>query len=50
MAESLPSSVSAFSHRRTRADSITSFLYYEGDEANNDAGASSQLQLAIILY
>ncbi|KAL7922063.1 putative Ca2+ pump [Trichoderma austrokoningii] len=37
MAESLPSSVSAFSHRRTRADSTTSFLYYEGDEANNEA-------------
>lgn len=29
VAESLPSSVSAFSHRRARAASITSFTYYE---------------------
>jgi cation-transporting ATPase 13A3/4/5 len=45
MAESLPSSVSAFSHRRTRADSTTSFLYYEDDAANDEAGTSLQLQL-----
>lgn len=32
MAESLPTSVSAFSHRRARADSTTSFTYYEEEE------------------
>jgi cation-transporting ATPase 13A2 len=32
VAESLPTSVSAFSHRRPRADSTTSFTYYD-DEA-----------------
>jgi cation-transporting P-type ATPase 13A2 len=32
VAESLPTSVSAFSHRRTRADSTTSFTYYDEDE------------------
>ncbi|KAM4055966.1 p5-type ATPase cation transporter [Hirsutella rhossiliensis] len=31
VAESLPSSVSAFSHRRARAASTTSFTYYEED-------------------
>ncbi|KAK1240625.1 hypothetical protein MKX07_004653 [Trichoderma sp. CBMAI-0711] len=36
MAESLPSSVSAFSHRRSRADSTTSFLYYDDDEPSPD--------------
>lgn len=41
IAESLPSSISAFSHRRSRADSTTSFIYYEGDESNNDIGAES---------
>ncbi|KAI1377354.1 hypothetical protein F4677DRAFT_416128 [Hypoxylon crocopeplum] len=32
MAESLPTSLSAFSHRRQRADSTTSFAYYNEDE------------------
>ena len=32
MAESLPTSVSAFSHRRPRADSTTSFVYYDEDQ------------------
>ncbi|KAL4403749.1 ATPase [Colletotrichum abscissum] len=31
MAESLPTSVSAFSHRRPRADSTTSFAYYHDE-------------------
>ena len=31
VAESLPTSVSAFSHRRPRADSVTSFVYYDED-------------------
>ncbi|RSL40941.1 hypothetical protein CEP53_013061 [Fusarium sp. AF-6] len=31
VAESLPTSVSAFSHRRPRADSTTSFRYYDDD-------------------
>ena len=29
MAESLPTSVSAFNHRRARADSTTSFSFYQ---------------------
>ncbi|KAI0167063.1 hypothetical protein GGR52DRAFT_556774 [Hypoxylon sp. FL1284] len=32
MAESLPTSLSAFSHRRQRADSTASFAYYNEDE------------------
>jgi cation-transporting ATPase 13A2 len=32
MAESLPTSVSAFSHRRRRADSLASFTYHQDDE------------------
>lgn len=32
MAESLPTSLSAFSHRRPRADSTTSFAYYNEEE------------------
>ncbi|GJN86126.1 hypothetical protein PLIIFM63780_009703 [Purpureocillium lilacinum] len=32
MAESLPTSVSAFSHRRARADSTASFTYYDEEE------------------
>lgn len=32
VAESLPTSVSAFSHRRARADSTTSFVYYDEEE------------------
>ncbi|TQS32947.1 hypothetical protein Golomagni_06724 [Golovinomyces magnicellulatus] len=36
VAESLPTSVSAFSHRRRRADSTTSFTYYD-EEAEDEA-------------
>ncbi|OAA45189.1 ATPase type 13A2 [Beauveria brongniartii RCEF 3172] len=36
VAESLPTSVSAFSHRRHRANSTASFTYYE-DQPNEDA-------------
>ncbi|ORY72025.1 uncharacterized protein BCR38DRAFT_454387 [Pseudomassariella vexata] len=36
MAESLPTSVSAFAHRRERADSTTSFAYYNEDEAEDE--------------
>ncbi|KAI1636923.1 hypothetical protein F4809DRAFT_641003 [Biscogniauxia mediterranea] len=32
VAESLPTSLSAFSHRRQRADSVTSFTYYNEDD------------------
>ncbi|KAF9869455.1 hypothetical protein CkaCkLH20_13052 [Colletotrichum karsti] len=32
IAESLPTSVSAFSHRRPRADSTTSFTYYQDED------------------
>ncbi|KAI0472027.1 hypothetical protein GGR56DRAFT_667735 [Xylariaceae sp. FL0804] len=41
VAESLPSSVSAFSHRRARADSITSFTYYNEDEQDQEQGSGS---------
>ncbi|KAI1809165.1 hypothetical protein GGS20DRAFT_343323 [Poronia punctata] len=37
MAESLPTSVSAFSHRRRRADSTTSFAYYNEEENEGEA-------------
>lgn len=36
MAESLPSSIAAFSHRRVRADSTTSFAYYTDDDEERD--------------
>lgn len=32
MAESLPTSISAFAHRRSRADSVTSFAFYQDEE------------------
>lgn len=35
MAESLPTSVSAFTHRRARADSMTSFTFYQEEEAES---------------
>ncbi|KAI1339008.1 hypothetical protein F5Y15DRAFT_89450 [Xylariaceae sp. FL0016] len=36
VAESLPTSVSAFSHRRQRADSTTSFAYYDQEQEQAD--------------
>ncbi|KAK3297543.1 uncharacterized protein B0H64DRAFT_339399 [Chaetomium fimeti] len=36
VAESLPTSVSAFSHRRTRADSITSFSFYQDEDDSEE--------------
>ncbi|KAI0012819.1 hypothetical protein F4779DRAFT_566997 [Xylariaceae sp. FL0662B] len=39
MAESLPTSVSAFSHRRQRADSTTSFTYYNEEENEPETGS-----------
>ncbi|KEY66546.1 hypothetical protein S7711_08049 [Stachybotrys chartarum IBT 7711] len=49
VAESLPTSVSAFSHRRARADSTTSFTFYEEQpelgvvtEANIDGNAIAE--------
>ncbi|KAI5461058.1 hypothetical protein BGZ63DRAFT_356009 [Mariannaea sp. PMI_226] len=45
VAESLPTSVSAFSHRRPRADSTTSFTYYDDDQdqaiLEDDAASTS---------
>jgi cation-transporting ATPase 13A2 len=35
MAESVPTSVSSFAHRRERADSTASFTYYQEDEEGN---------------
>ncbi|KAI0408156.1 hypothetical protein F4802DRAFT_605184 [Xylaria palmicola] len=37
VAESLPTSVSAFSHRRQRADSTASFTYYDEEVDENEA-------------
>lgn len=37
MAESLPTSVSAFTHRRSRADSTTSFTFYQEDEGPDES-------------
>ncbi|KAI0379960.1 hypothetical protein F5Y04DRAFT_282429 [Hypomontagnella monticulosa] len=37
IAESLPTSLSAFSHRRQRADSTTSFVYYNEEENEAEA-------------
>lgn len=46
VAESLPTSVSAFSHRRRRADSTTSFTYYdEQPEGDNFSENSDELFL-----
>ena len=36
MSESVPSSVTGFSHRRPRADSITSFTYFQEDDESPD--------------
>ncbi|OAA64618.1 p-type ATPase [Niveomyces insectorum RCEF 264] len=38
MAESLPSSIATFSHRRRRADSVASFAYYTDDDEERDRG------------
>lgn len=37
MAESLPTSISAFTHRRQRADSTASFTYYQEEENSPEA-------------
>lgn len=42
MAESLPTSVSAFSHRRARADSTTSFVYYDEDQEEYQEPTATQ--------
>jgi len=41
IAESLPSSLSTFSHRRVRVDSTASFSYYEDEDLENDDCANS---------
>lgn len=38
MAESLPTSVSAFNHRRARADSIASFSFYQDEDEAEEEG------------
>ncbi|KAH6640895.1 hypothetical protein F5144DRAFT_561975 [Chaetomium tenue] len=38
VAESLPTSVSAFNHRRTRADSTTSFSFYQDEDEPEEPG------------
>ncbi|EHA57052.1 hypothetical protein MGG_06925 [Pyricularia oryzae 70-15] len=42
MAESLPTSLSAFAHRRPRADSTTSFAFYQEDEDDEDPAAAGR--------
>jgi cation-transporting ATPase 13A3/4/5 len=44
MAESLPTSVSAFSHRRARADSTTSFSFYQDEDELQEAGEALALE------
>src|ERR1700749_2002845 len=39
LAESVPTSLSSFAHRRPRADSITSFKFYDEDQ-DGQAGGS----------
>lgn len=41
MAESLPTSIAAFSHRRSRADSTTSFAYYTDNDEEQDRAADA---------
>jgi len=43
VAESLPSSVSAFSHRRTRADSTTSFSFYQDEDEPEEPGEPGEV-------
>lgn len=53
IAESLPTSVSAFSHRRHRADSTTSFVYHEEEPegaADDDADETLARERASIDY
>ena len=49
MAESLPTSISAFAHRRARSDSIASFAYYPDDPepspAHENGGFASREDL-----
>lgn len=44
MAESLPSSIAAFSHRRSRADSTASFAYYTDNDEEQDRAQAQQAQ------
>lgn len=44
MAESLPTSLSAFSHRRPRADSTTTFAFYQEDEEEDLSTGDVSLQ------
>ncbi|CAK7204158.1 hypothetical protein SEUCBS139899_006912 [Sporothrix eucalyptigena] len=43
MAESLPSSIAAFSHRRSRADSTASFAYYTDNDEEQDRQDRAQM-------
>ncbi|KAI9687538.1 MAG: hypothetical protein M1822_002148 [Bathelium mastoideum] len=42
VSESVPSSISAFAHRRPRADSTTSFTYYNEEEGEQGNGSSEE--------
>ncbi|KAK4203685.1 putative type V cation-transporting ATPase [Triangularia verruculosa] len=46
MAESLPTSVSAFRHRRSRADSTASFSFYQEEDELNDPIAIEERRIA----
>jgi cation-transporting ATPase 13A2 len=48
MAESVPTSRSSFAHRRGRADSTTSFTYYQDEEGDGDILPPSEDDSAIL--
>lgn len=50
VAESLPTSVSAFSHRRPRADSNVSFVYYSEDQQDQDGDSDEESGLGSLLH
>lgn len=45
MAESLPTSVNAFAHRRSRADSTTSFAFYPDSPEGQDRGVFDDMRI-----
>lgn len=50
MAESMPTSVSGFAHRRARADSTTSFAFYDDNQETEDSPLLSDEESAHLRY
>ncbi|RDW89391.1 cation-transporting ATPase-1 [Coleophoma cylindrospora] len=48
MSESVPTSISSFAHRRSRADSTTSFTYYQDDDDEGGTPVSDEYDEAIL--